>query len=369
MPGGPPGRRRAVTAAVAARAQAGVHVHGGVVAVVVLGVDGAGVGVGPGGQVLAAVQLVDGGGAAGRQGAAGGRHALRRVVDPWLLGRTGGGRRGQSAAAVRAAVRVSALAGAPRGGRAGVLGPARGRGGGQGGAGGAVAEGDQAGHGGVAAGGGRQAEGPSRGVGELPGAIEGNDLGGVGQGGVRDDGCGIGSVRGHHTRRTPVPVASLSPPQLLGLGPGQRARSWGVPHVHHRVVELKLSDGSLRRRLLLRLDGGAAKDGVRTEGHPSSLSGQTVKTGGVPVEVMRHHQDPRAIAAPDGYAARGGGGCNAGHLSSDPLSSLGSDPSHGWWDNLDFLCLAAGVSGQRASERRVDAANPAQSGELPRDQH
>lgn len=349
VPGGP-SRCHAVPVAVAAGAQAGVHVHGRVVAVIVLGVDGAGVGVGPGGEVLAAVQLVDRGGAAGGQAAARDHHVLRRVVDPLLLGQTGGWRRGQSAATVHAAVRVSGLARA----RArchyqtSVLRCGRG----QGGAGGAVAEGDQAGHGGVAAAGGHQAEGPSGGVGgcrrvgELAGGLEGNDLGGVGQGGVRDDGCGVGSVRGHHTCRTPVPVMSLRPPQLLGLGPGQRACSRGVSHVHHRFVKLKLPNRPLRGRLLLLLGGGAAKDGVGAEGHPGAVSRQTVEPGGVSVEVMWHHQDPGAFAAAHGNAACGGGRGDAGHLSSDPLSSLRSDPPHGWRYNLDLLRLAAGVSGQ-----------------------
>lgn len=153
-------------------------------------------------------------------------------------------------------------------------------------------------------------------------------------------------MRGHHTCRTPIPITSLCPPQLLRLGPGQCACSWGVSHVHHRVVKLKLSNRPLRRCLLLWLDGGAAIDGVSTEGHPGTLSWQTVETGGVPIKVMWHHQDPRAVAAPDGYASCRGGSGNASHLSSDSLSSLCSDPSHGWRYNLYFLCLAAGVSGQ-----------------------
>lgn len=76
--------------------------------------------------------------------------------------------------------------------------------------------------------------------------------------------------------------------------------------MHHRVVKLKLSDRPLRC-LLLWLDGGAAVDGVSTEGHPGALSWQAVETGGVSIKVMRHHQDPRAVAAPDGYASCGGG--------------------------------------------------------------
>lgn len=152
-------------------------------------------------------------------------------------------------------------------------------------------------------------------------------------------------MRGHHACRTAIPITSLRPPQLLRLGPGQCACSWGVSHVHHCVVKLKLSNRPLRC-LFLCLDGGAAVDGVSTEGHPGTLSWQTVETGGLSIKVMWHHQDPGTVAAPDGNASCGAGGGNASHLSSDSLSSLCSDPPHGWWYNLHFLCLAAGVSGQ-----------------------
>lgn len=109
--------------------------------------------------------------------------------------------------------------------------------------------------------------------------VEGNDLRGAGNGGIRDDGCGIGSVWGDHTCWTTTPVTGLCPPQLLRFGPGQRSRPWDIPHVHHGIVSLKFSDVPPSSRLLLCLDGGAAIDGVSTEGHPGTLSGQAMKTG------------------------------------------------------------------------------------------
>lgn len=84
--------------------------HGGVVAIVVLGVERAGVSGGPGREVLATVQLVYRGGAAGRQGSVRNYHVLWCVVDPLLLRQTGWRCRGQSAVAVYTAVRVSQLA-------------------------------------------------------------------------------------------------------------------------------------------------------------------------------------------------------------------------------------------------------------------
>lgn len=106
VPGGPSGCHP-MPAAMAARAQARVHVHRCVVSIVVLGVKGAGVSVGPGREVLATIQLVYWSGAAGRQGTVRNHHVLRCVVDPLLLRRAGWWCRGQSAVAVYAAVRVS----------------------------------------------------------------------------------------------------------------------------------------------------------------------------------------------------------------------------------------------------------------------
>lgn len=54
VPSGPPSCYTMPTA-MAARAQARVHVHRGVVSIVVLGVERAGVSISPGGEVLATV--------------------------------------------------------------------------------------------------------------------------------------------------------------------------------------------------------------------------------------------------------------------------------------------------------------------------
>lgn len=105
-----------------------------------------------------------------------------------------------------------------------------------------------------------------------------------------------------HTCWTTSPITGLCPPHLLRLGPGQGACPWGMSHVHHCIVNLKLSNLPLRCSLLLWLDGGAAIDGVSTEGHPSTLSGQTVKTGRVSVKLWQH-QDPRAVTTRDGYTS------------------------------------------------------------------
>lgn len=86
-------------------------------------------------------------------------------------------------------------------------------------------------------------------------------------------------MRGDHTCWTTTPVTGLCPLQLLRFGPGQGSCPWDIPHVHHGIVNLKLSDVPPSRCLLLRLDGGAAIDGVSTEGHPGTLSGQAMKTG------------------------------------------------------------------------------------------
>lgn len=103
VPGGP-SSCHTLPATMAARAQAGVHVHGCVVSIIVLRVEGAGVSVGPGREVLATVQLVYRSGAAGRQGAVRDRHVLWCVVDPLLFRQTGWWCRGQSAVAVHTAV-------------------------------------------------------------------------------------------------------------------------------------------------------------------------------------------------------------------------------------------------------------------------
>lgn len=80
--------------------------HGGVVSIVVLGIEGAGVSSGPGGEVQAAIQLVYRSGAAGGQSAVWNHHVFWRVVDPLLLWQTGWRRWGQGAVAVYAAVRL-----------------------------------------------------------------------------------------------------------------------------------------------------------------------------------------------------------------------------------------------------------------------
>ncbi|TNN68632.1 hypothetical protein EYF80_021146 [Liparis tanakae] len=175
-------------------------------------------------------------------------------------------------------------------------------------------------------------------------------------------------MRGDHTRWTAAPIAGQRPPELLRLGPGQGAGPRGVPHVHRGIVHLELADLPRGWSSLLRLDGGAAVEGVGAEGHPGALSGQTVKPGGIPVE-LRQPQDPRAVATRDGDAPRRGGSGNAGHLRSDALSSLSPDPSHGWGHHLCFFRLAAGVPGVGASEHRVDAPDSTQGGVLSRDEH
>lgn len=80
--------------------------HGGVVSIVVLGIEGAGVSSGPGGEVQAAIQLVYRSGAAGGQSAVWNHHIFWRVVDPLLLWQTGWRRWGQGAVAVYTAVRL-----------------------------------------------------------------------------------------------------------------------------------------------------------------------------------------------------------------------------------------------------------------------
>ena len=92
--------------AVAARAQARVHVHRGEVSIVVLGIDRAGISSVPGGVFQAVVQLVDGSGAAGGESAVRDHHVFWRVVYPLLLRQTGWRRGSQGAMAVHAAVRV-----------------------------------------------------------------------------------------------------------------------------------------------------------------------------------------------------------------------------------------------------------------------
>lgn len=89
---------------MAARAQARVHVHGSVVSIVVLGIDGAGVSSGPGGEVQAAIQLVYRSGAAGGQSAMWNHYVFWRIVDPLLLWQTRWRRGSQGAVAVYAAV-------------------------------------------------------------------------------------------------------------------------------------------------------------------------------------------------------------------------------------------------------------------------
>lgn len=80
--------------------------HGGVVPIIVLGIEGAGISSGPGGVVQAAVQLVYRSGAAGGQSAVRNHHVFWCVVDPLLLWHTGWWCRGQGAVAVYTAVRV-----------------------------------------------------------------------------------------------------------------------------------------------------------------------------------------------------------------------------------------------------------------------
>lgn len=176
---------------MAARAQAGVHVHRRVVSIIVLGVDGAGVSGGPGREVLATIQMVYRGGAAGRQGTVRNYHVLWCVVDPLLLRQTGWRCRGQSAATVYTAVRLSRLACGCCHYQTAVLWFVSWSRCGQGGTCGAVTEGHSAGHRRVAV--GNQVEWPScgvggcRGVGELYSGIEGNDFGRARQHGIRDD--------------------------------------------------------------------------------------------------------------------------------------------------------------------------------------
>lgn len=86
---GGPSRCCTLPAAVAPRAQARVHVHGRVVPVIVLGIEGAGVSRGPGGELQAAIQLVYRNGAAGGQSTVGNHHVFWRVVDPLLLRQAG----------------------------------------------------------------------------------------------------------------------------------------------------------------------------------------------------------------------------------------------------------------------------------------
>ena len=80
--------------------------HGGVVPIVVLGVDRAGVSSGPGGVVQAVIQLVNRSGAAGGQSAVWSHNIFRCVVDPLLLRQAGWRCGGQGAMAVYTAVRV-----------------------------------------------------------------------------------------------------------------------------------------------------------------------------------------------------------------------------------------------------------------------
>lgn len=103
VPGGP-SSCHTMPAAMAARAQAGVHVHRCVVSIIVLGVEGTGVSVGPGREVLATVQLVYRSGTAGCQSTVRNHHVLWCVVDPMLLRQTGWWCRGQSAVTVYTAL-------------------------------------------------------------------------------------------------------------------------------------------------------------------------------------------------------------------------------------------------------------------------
>lgn len=78
--------------------------HGGVISVIVLGIEGAGVSSGPGGQLQAAVQLVYRSGTAGGQSAVLGNHVFWCVVDPLLFCHTGWWCGGQGSVTVCAAV-------------------------------------------------------------------------------------------------------------------------------------------------------------------------------------------------------------------------------------------------------------------------
>lgn len=78
--------------------------HGGVVSIIVLRIERAGISSGPGGQFQAAIQLVDRSGAAGGQSAVWDHHVFWCVVDPLFLWQTGWRCRGQGAVAMCAAV-------------------------------------------------------------------------------------------------------------------------------------------------------------------------------------------------------------------------------------------------------------------------
>lgn len=88
-------------------------------------------------------------------------------------------------------------------------------------------------------------------MGELTRGVEGNDLRGAREGGIRDNRRGIGSMWGDNTCWTATPITALRSPQLLRLGPGQCACPWNIPHVHNCIVNLELSNLPLRSGLPL----------------------------------------------------------------------------------------------------------------------
>lgn len=231
------------------------------------------------------------------------RHVFWRVVDPLLLWQTGWRCGRQGAVAVYTAVREPRLTSRFCDFRTTVLWCTSGGRSGQSWAGEAVGKGYWIGGSGVSVGGGGSTERSSCGVSGGLGVGEGNDLRGARQGGIGDERGGISSMWGDYTCWTTTPITGLCPPHLLRLRPRQGGGPWGISHVHHCIVNLKLANLPRRRSLLLRPAGGAAINGVSTEGHPGSLSGQTVKTGEISIK-LRQHQDPRAVATRDGYTSR-----------------------------------------------------------------